>query len=70
MTLFTDTRISCRPVRTGLLSRITHVLAVRRQRKALRKLDARALEDIGLSRAEAEAEAARPLWDAPETWRA
>lgn len=39
-----------------------------RQRRALRSLDARALTDLGLSRAEAEAEAARPVWDAPTNW--
>lgn len=69
MTLFTDTRISRRPALTDLWSQVKRMIAVRQQRRALRKLDARALEDIGITRAEAEAEAARPLWDAPDTWR-
>jgi uncharacterized protein YjiS (DUF1127 family) len=38
-------------------------------RKALRKLDDHLLRDIGLTRAEAEAEASRPVWDAPLHWR-
>ena len=40
-----------------------------RQRRHLGALDDRLLEDIGCSRAEAEAEAARPVWDAPAHWR-
>ncbi len=39
-----------------------------RQRQALARLDDAALEDIGFSRAEAEAEAARPVWDVPTHW--
>ena len=40
-----------------------------RQRRQLRALDARMLDDIGCSRAEAETEAARPVWDALLHWR-
>ncbi len=40
-----------------------------RSRRSLTRLDDRLLQDIGLTRAEAEAEAARPLWDAPAHWR-
>ncbi|SFG23479.1 protein of unknown function [Palleronia marisminoris] len=39
------------------------------QRRQLRTLDDRLLEDIGRSRAEADAEAGRPVWDAPSHWR-
>jgi len=35
----------------------------RRQRQALRRLDARLLRDIGVSRDAAAREAARPFWD-------
>jgi uncharacterized protein YjiS (DUF1127 family) len=35
-----------------------------RQRRALARLDGRALEDIGLTRAQAQAEADKPLWQA------
>ena len=45
-------------------------LALRRQRRALRQLDANGLSDIGLTQAQAEAEARRPFWDAPQHWKA
>lgn len=45
-----------------------HSAELRRQRAALRRLDSRALADIGLTRDEAEAEARRLLWDAPSYW--
>ncbi|MDT8856675.1 DUF1127 domain-containing protein [Paracoccaceae bacterium Fryx2] len=53
-----------RLLRTAELSRIA-----RRQRDALARLDDHALEDIGLTRDEAFAEANRPLWDVPNAWR-
>jgi uncharacterized protein YjiS (DUF1127 family) len=34
----------------------------------LSQLDARALRDIGLSQAEANREAQKPIWDAPNHW--
>lgn len=43
--------------------------ALRKQRKSLSRLDSRALEDIGLTRHEAQQEARRPFWDVPESWR-
>lgn len=68
MTFITASAGRRRP-RTALISRLAHMIAVRRQRRALLKLDDRALEDIGISRTEARAEANRPFWDAPESWR-
>ena len=53
----------------SLLSWLRVALVTRRERRRLVQLDAAALDDIGVSRAEAEAEAARPLWDVPATWR-
>ncbi|MEQ9695655.1 DUF1127 domain-containing protein [Shimia sp. SDUM112013] len=44
------------------------LLALYRQRHALARLDDAALLDIGLTRAEALAEAKRPIWDVPKTW--
>jgi uncharacterized protein YjiS (DUF1127 family) len=41
------------------------VLEVRRERRMLLSMDDRALEDIGLSRSEAWAEARCALWDIP-----
>ena len=45
------------------------MMSLWRQRRALERLDDRALADIGVSRADAMAEAARPVWDVPATWR-
>ncbi|SFT46440.1 DUF1127 domain-containing protein [Sedimentitalea nanhaiensis] len=49
--------------------RLVRALGLWRQRRALRRLDAKSLCDIGITRAQAEAEARRPLWDAPANWR-
>jgi len=68
MTYFAPSRqnaIVCTPRRTGLRK----ILAVWRQRQNLKKLDADALKDIGVSRTKAMAEANRPIWDVPNTWR-
>ncbi|WP_050927595.1 DUF1127 domain-containing protein [Aestuariivita boseongensis] len=51
--------------RIGLVS----LLDLWRTRRQLKSLDDRALADIGLTRREADAEAARPVWDVPATWR-
>jgi uncharacterized protein YjiS (DUF1127 family) len=60
------------PARTrglsGLFTLAARAAALHRQRAALRRLDDRALEDIGITRAEADAEAGRPVWDAPRHW--
>ena len=40
-----------------------------RQRQDLLRLNASQLDDIGLNRDEALAEAARPIWDVPANWR-
>ena len=49
--------------------RLRAILATHQQRRALLALDAQLLDDIGLTRAEAMDEAARPPWDAPQHWR-
>ncbi len=48
---------------------ITQIVATQSQRRALRKLDSAALTDLGLTYADAKAEADRPFWDVPATWR-
>ncbi|SLN42089.1 hypothetical protein ROG8370_01763 [Roseovarius gaetbuli] len=57
------------PARPRTLPRVhfalRDMLAVSKQRNALRHLDDAALADIGLSRREAEREASRPFWDLP-----
>ena len=57
-----------RPVR-GLWRRLFDLAALAQSRRALARLDDRLLRDIGLTREDAEAELARPPWDAPSHWR-
>ncbi|MGB7241885.1 MAG: DUF1127 domain-containing protein [Sulfitobacter sp.] len=45
------------------------LIAFWRSRNSLANLDARALDDIGVSRAEALKEARKPFWDVPNTWK-
>ncbi|MBE3638677.1 DUF1127 domain-containing protein [Mangrovicoccus algicola] len=49
--------------------RLAERLALARQRRHLRHLDAHLLRDVGLTRAEAERESQRPPWDAPHWWK-
>lgn len=60
--------------RPGVLSRLFgHLLAAEalaRSRRSLERLDDHMLRDIGLTRAEAEEEAKRTLWDSPSHWKA
>jgi uncharacterized protein YjiS (DUF1127 family) len=51
-----------------VLSRFIQVYAAWSQRKRLATLDDALLRDIGLTRHQAEAEAARPIWNAPAQW--
>lgn len=51
------------------LPRLLDLFALARQRRALAKLDAAQLRDIGVDRAEADIEASRPVWDVPSHWR-
>lgn len=48
---------------------ILRLWALARQRRRLRELDPFMLDDIGVDRAAAEREAARQIWDVPDTWR-
>lgn len=54
--------------RQSLLGRISEMMAVRRQRRALLSLDAHMLKDIGVTRRDAAVEAQKPIWDAPTHW--
>ncbi len=71
MTSFTTTRRTTahRPVFTGVFGRFADILGVWRQRRHLAKLDDASLNDIGLTRAEADAESQKPIWDVPQHWR-
>lgn len=55
--------------RTGLLRRLSDLVAINRSRARLAVLDDHMLRDIGLSRDEALCEADRPFWDAPSHWK-
>lgn len=69
MTTAANSCSSCCPTaRPSLSARIGHHLAVWRQRRQLASLDARALDDIGVTREQAETEARRGLWSAPDHW--
>ena len=52
-----------------LSARLAAWRALRRQRAQLAALDTAALDDIGLTRGQANSEASRPFWDVPATWR-
>jgi uncharacterized protein YjiS (DUF1127 family) len=67
LTLTLQRASRARPTKS-LLSRFIQMRAVARQRKALAELDDSILSDIGITRAQAEYESARPVWDAPQHW--
>ena len=62
MTFLTQTYLKHRPEASCRAS-LNILLSVRRQRRALAKLDARALEDMGITVEEARAESRRSFWD-------
>ncbi len=63
-TLRSAVSLSFRPVAAVLAA-----LSMRRERHRLAELDQHLLRDIGVTRAEVEAELARPFWDAPRHWQ-
>lgn len=52
----------------SLISRLFQSREIARQRRKLAALDDALLDDIGLTRHQAEHEAERPVWDAPRNW--
>ena len=54
--------------RVSLLDLLLTHIRLRRSRRNLLALDARLLDDVGISRADALAEAGRPIWDVPRHW--
>ena len=73
MTTHTKTFGALRPQaadRKKIFGRLTDYAALYRQRRALARLDAQALADIGLSQSDAQSEAKRPIWDVPSNWHA
>lgn len=68
MTHYTNTNHTVLPrANSGFTLRM--MLDVWRQRQQLKDLDHRALEDIGVTPAQAHKEAKRKVWDVPGTWR-
>ncbi|OZB14913.1 MAG: hypothetical protein B7X55_10490 [Rhodobacterales bacterium 34-62-10] len=55
---------------SALVQRLAAWRATRQQRRDLARLDAAALSDIGITPAQARAEAGRPVWDVTPSWRA
>lgn len=53
----------------ALLQYLSARRATKRQRRDLARLDAAALADIGITAAQAQTEARRPLWDVTPSWR-
>ncbi|MCZ4351064.1 DUF1127 domain-containing protein [Roseovarius aestuarii] len=62
MTYLASTRTLNAPLRRAPLS-VLEMLRLHRSRRALAELDDAALLDIGVTRAQADAEARRPFWD-------
>lgn len=58
-----------RTVRFDLFGLLRRMIETRRQRLHLGALNEHRLKDIGISKEEARAEAQRPVWDVPATWR-
>ncbi len=66
---------ACRPVysahkprRTGVLGWILTLASVWRERRILQTMERHRLDDLGLSREDANREARRNAWDAPDRW--
>ena len=55
--------------RRGLWAMLAAMITANRQRTQLRDLDDSMLRDLGLTRAEADAESRRAPWDVPANWR-
>jgi len=52
-----------------LLTRFLRIASVARQRRHLSALSDHMLRDIGVTRAEAEAESRKAAWDVPDHWQ-
>lgn len=55
--------------RPSLLSTLRRMAALHRSRRALARLDAAGLADVGLTAEDARTEASRSPWDAPCNWQ-
>ena len=66
-TLFRPTLTLRRP--TGIFAKVSALLALFSERRRLADMPDHMLNDLGITRSEAEAEARRPIWDSPSHWR-
>ena len=64
-----ETRLRPSAPTSSLLRSIDRAIQLRKQRKTLKSLDDARLDDLGLSPADAQREAKRPVWDVPSHWR-
>ena len=62
-------RVQSRNARSGMASWVIRAASLRAERKQLATLDDARLRDIGMTKDQALAEAARPIWDVPRGWR-
>jgi uncharacterized protein YjiS (DUF1127 family) len=53
----------------SIWAQMMQAVGLARQRRTLAALDPHMLRDIGITPDEAQAEAAKPLWDVPRHWR-
>jgi len=60
---------NCQPKPRSILAAIGHMIAVAHQRRQLLALEDHLLDDIGVSRQEAQAESREAIWNAPDHWR-
>jgi uncharacterized protein YjiS (DUF1127 family) len=58
-------RVQSRGLFDRLAGAVARAVTLHEQRRALALLDDARLRDLGLTRAQAEAESARPIWDMP-----
>ncbi len=62
-------RVQSRGKFVDFIAKLRFAMIAWQQRQQLLALDAARLADIGVTRAQATAEAQKPLWDVPKAWR-
>jgi uncharacterized protein YjiS (DUF1127 family) len=61
-------RVATSVRKRGALNTLATAWSLWHERRALKRLDAAGLDDIGRTAREAAIEARRPVWDAPSRW--
>lgn len=61
--------LACCPAPRSRPLRLASLYALLKSRRALAALDAKALDDVGLTAGQARDEAKKPIWDVPDSWR-